>query len=111
MQKHYCSGKIYYPALSFVLLCFYPLDCVVERDFRSAVISFSPTYNVFKSHYKRLAFVHDEGARLHPLISLEASVTICSARTRDSVFLLCNKTQILSPTKLAIGYVIKTLSP
>jgi len=44
-------------------------------------------------------------------MSLEASVTICNARTRDSVSLLCNKTQILSPTKLAPGYVIKTLSP
>ena len=44
-------------------------------------------------------------------MSLGASVTICSGRTRDSVSLLCNKTQILSPTKLATGYVIKALSP
>ena len=69
---------------------------------------FSPYIQFFfKSHYKRLAFIHKEGARLHPLMSLEASVTICSGRTRDSDSLLCNKTQILSPTKLAPGYVIK----
>jgi len=42
---------------------------------------------------------------------LEASVTICSGRTRDSVFLLCNETKILSPTKLAPGYIIKALGP
>lgn len=108
LQKHYCSGHIYYSPLSFVLLCFYPLNCVVERDFRSAVINFSPYIQFFfKSHYKRLAFIHKEGARLHPLMSLEASATICSGRTSDSDSLLCNKIQILSPIKLATGYVIK----